>query len=179
MIKELLLVALVFITGFVVTFHFLGESITGLFSNVVVMAQGFTQPIQTMIQRLVSSVQQNPVPTLTGVGIGAAPIILIAGKAYTAVKNRLSARVQEVTEQKNIAQLQANQLTSKVEVEKAQLQEQVETLETQVKSQIDLFKAEIRAKDDIIAQQKKDLAEAIALSHIDEDSIVEKLRKTE
>lgn len=117
MIKKLLLILLAFVAGILSGLYMLGVPIINTFTA---MIQGFTQSIQAMVQSLLKNIGQNPIPTLTGIGIGAAPIILIASKAYTAVKTRLSAKVQQVTDQKNLVQLEANnkitELQGKIDV---------------------------------------------------------------
>lgn len=128
MIKKLLLILLAFVAGILSGLYMLGVP---LISTFTAMIQSVTQPIQAMVQSLLQNITQNPIPTLTGIGIGAAPIILIASKAYTAVKTRLSAKVQQVTDQKNLAELEANRKISGLQTEKEKLEAQVQTFQNQ------------------------------------------------
>jgi len=164
MIKELLLIALAFTIGFTVTFHFLGGSIPTVLSNIYTTIQGLAQPILTTIQNLITNIQQNTIPTLGGIAIGATPVLLVAGKAYSALKNRLTNKVQEVTDQKNLAQLQATDKIDALQTENIELKEKLETLKIP-EDKTDLLN-QITTKDQEITQLNERALEAERLVNV-------------
>ena len=155
------------VAGVVAGLWLQGVSITGLFSNAVTFVKSQLQPATTFIQHNAPFI---------GVGFTAlttAGALLI--RRLTKAKDAIAAQAEDW---RNEA-FQTNEVARQILEKKEEAEQKLNTVRDQLTGEIGELKAELTRKDDRIAELKEDLAEAVALSHFDEDSIVEKLRKTE